>query len=158
MAVSDLSDLLAAVVEKVAGPAHLSYLGGRPGWSPDREAQTAGLCVVCGHYLDDRGRDRFDPALADLDPSSSDPIAHGELATWVCEGCGRTRSRSQFGGLYESDRAVLDSYEDWEPAGDADEQDRTGAAVASASARSAKGGNRARKTRRAARIASRGSG
>jgi hypothetical protein len=107
--VSDLSRLMEAI-EDHRGPAHVSYLGGRPGWSPDREAQ-GDTCTVCGHFTATNGTDWFDPDLADLDPKNSDPISHGELVTWVCEGCGRTRSRSQFGGLAPPRQDVLDDYE-----------------------------------------------
>jgi predicted Fe-S protein YdhL (DUF1289 family) len=100
--VSDLTRLLAAA-EAIdpSGPAHLPHLGSRPGWSPDREFQSpAGGCTICGLPDDDL------PESATIAP---DPIVHGELATFVCEGCGRTRSRISWGGLHKPHEAVLEA-------------------------------------------------
>ena len=105
-------ELRAEAPARVPGPEHSSYLGGRPGWSPDREFQPEATCTVCG------GTDReilvtlpetpYEAPEIDGDP---DPITHGELVTWVCEGCGRTRSRSNFGSLRQPRQDVLDDYE-----------------------------------------------
>jgi hypothetical protein len=97
------------------------FCGADPCWSPAREAEgpaVGATCVKCGGSIVEGTYD--DPLLSTINPET------GNVATWVCAACNRSRVRTPRGQLMPPNQDVLNQLGDLKLR---DVEDRTVAAV-----------------------------